>query len=96
LWWNQRKLLGNFKSGFANKLGYRSGSESGCVVFDAEGASGAVKTETTDSIDIFNIRKRKSDVLCGRRGISIQNFHRGHMGMIARRELGAVQQSKES
>src|SRR5208337_3757666 len=83
---NGRHSTDDLQAGLADKIGNAGGVEPGGVVLHAQGAGGVIEAETADAVDILCAGQREGHGLSGRRGVGQENFHRGHNGMIPRRQ----------
>ena len=85
LWRDQRKLSRDLKAGLEEQFGDGGRRQPSCIVFNPQSAGGAIEAEAADAVDVLRAGQREDRVFRRRRAVGIENFHRGHRGMIARR-----------
>jgi hypothetical protein len=93
-WWrgrNERQLFYQLKSGAANQLRHHCGIEARGVVFDQQGAGGAVKGDAANAVDFACIGEREDLRFAGLAAVAEEDFNRGHRSsMIAILRAGCL------
>ena len=85
---NRGQFCIDIQACLSHQLRHGRGVQPGGVIFYLQSVRGAVDCEAVNAVDLANVSQRASHRLDirGRDGIAKVNFHRGHKGMIARRE----------
>jgi hypothetical protein len=81
-----REVRRDLQSSLANEFGDGGGVKPGGVVLHAQRMGHVIEAEPADAVDVLCAGQRGDYSLTGRRNVGQENFHRGHRGMIPRRQ----------